>query len=78
MVEYTYSEAIELLTTQLEHTHLKISELQEDLYYLRGNSITVEVNMARLFNHSVKVRKAKEAANGGVPSSASSGPVAVK
>lgn len=61
MVEYTYSEAIELLEKQLESTHLKIAELQEDLYFLRENSITVEVNMARLFNYSVKQRKIKEA-----------------
>lgn len=60
MVEYKYAEAIELLETQLTQTHLKIEELQEDLYFLRGNAITVEVNMARLFNHSVKLKKLKE------------------
>lgn len=62
MVEYSYTEAIDLLEEQLKQTHFKITELQEDLYFLRGNSITVEVNMARLFNHSVKLRKLKEAA----------------
>lgn len=29
----------------------------EDLSHLRSQSITVEVNMARLFNHDVKRRK---------------------
>ena len=62
MVEYSYEEALKLLETQLEQSHAKIAELQEDLYHLRGNSITVEVNMARLFNHSVKIKKMKEAA----------------
>ena len=62
MVEYGYEEAVALLETQLVQSHAKIQELQEDLYHLRGNSITVEVNMARLFNHSVKIKKAKEAA----------------
>mmetsp|Transcript_10950 Transcript_10950/g.16495 ORF Transcript_10950/g.16495 Transcript_10950/m.16495 type:complete len:199 (+) Transcript_10950:42-638(+) len=62
MVEYTFEEAIELLETQLIQAHLKIKELMEDLYHLRGNSITVEVNMARLFNHSVKLKQMKEAA----------------
>eukprot|EP00600_Ochromonadales_sp_CCMP1393_P013426 CAMPEP_0175012944 /NCGR_PEP_ID=MMETSP0005-20121125/9612_1 /TAXON_ID=420556 /ORGANISM="Ochromonas sp., Strain CCMP1393" /LENGTH=200 /DNA_ID=CAMNT_0016269281 /DNA_START=33 /DNA_END=635 /DNA_ORIENTATION=+ len=62
MVEYNYAEALALLETQLVQSHAKIEELQEDLYHLRGNSITVEVNMARLFNHSVKLKKAKEAA----------------
>jgi len=60
MVEYSYDEAIELLESQLIQSHAKIEELQEDLYHLRGNSITVEVNMARLFNHSVKLKKQKE------------------
>lgn len=34
------------------------------MYYIYiniGNIITVEVNMARLFNHSVKLKKLKEA-----------------
>jgi hypothetical protein len=62
MVEYSFTEALELLENQLIQTKAKIEELQEDLYFLRGNSITVEVNMARLFNHSVKLRKATEGA----------------
>ncbi len=61
MVEYTFSEAMSLLKTNLEASYMKQRELQEDLDFLRGNSITVEVNMARLFNHSVKLKKAAEA-----------------
>jgi prefoldin subunit 5 len=61
MVEYTYQEAIDLLESQYTQTFAKIAELQEDLYFLRGNSITVEVNMARLFNHSVRIKKEQEA-----------------
>jgi hypothetical protein len=36
---------------------VKIAELNEDLDHLRSNSITVEVNMARLFNYNVKMKK---------------------
>lgn len=61
MVEYKFQEAIDLLESQYKQTVAKIEELQEDLYFLRGNSITVEVNMARLFNHSVKLKKVQEA-----------------
>jgi uncharacterized coiled-coil protein SlyX len=57
MVEYNYEEAINLLETQLVQSYAKLEELNEDLYHLRGNSITVEVNMARLFNHSLKMKK---------------------
>lgn len=60
MVEYTYDEALELLTGQLAASHVKLAELDEDLSFLRANSITVEVNMARIFNHSVRVKKALE------------------
>lgn len=41
-------------------TYHKSQELNEDLVFLRTSSITVEVNMARLFNHSVKLKKLKE------------------
>lgn len=60
MVEFEYSEAIELLQEQLEQSKVKLSELNDDLNYLRGNSITVEVNMARLFNYNVKLNKSRE------------------
>lgn len=62
MIEYSHEEALALLEKQLVQTEAKLAEMQEDLYHLRGNSITVEVNMARLFNHSVKLKKAVEAA----------------
>lgn len=62
MVEYSYAEALALLQSQREATILKLQEINEDLNFLRSNSITVEVNMARLFNHSVKLKKIKEAA----------------
>ena len=57
MVEYSFDEAIEILEQQLRQFHFKIQELSEDLDDLRGNSITVEVNMARLFNFNVKRKK---------------------
>jgi prefoldin subunit 5 len=66
MVEYSYEEAIQLVETQIEQKHNKLTEFNEDLRHLRGNSITVEVNMARLFNHSVKLKKIREAAAAGV------------
>ena len=56
----TYA-AKELLETQVVQTQAKIEEINDDLAHLRTNSITVEVNMARLFNHNVKVKKLKEA-----------------
>ena len=63
MVEYSYEEALDLLRLQREQSFAKIAELNEDLQDLRANSITVEVNMARLFNHNVKIKKITAAAS---------------
>lgn len=57
MVEFTYEEALDMLRLQLEQAEAKINELNEDLQDLRSSSITVEVNMARLFNQNVKDKK---------------------
>ena len=61
MVEFSYAEALEMLQSQLKQSHEKIQELDEDLFFLRGNSITAEVNMARLFNYNLKMKKLREA-----------------
>jgi Prefoldin subunit len=64
-IEFSYDEGIDLIQSQHTQTLAKLDELSEDLFHLRGNSITVEVNMARLFNHSVKLKKQREAAAAG-------------
>jgi hypothetical protein len=43
--------------TQIAGTKAKLEELNEDLFALRGNCITVEVNMARIVNWGVKQKK---------------------
>ena len=57
MVEFTYDEALDMLRTQLQQAEAKVAELSEDLQDLRSSSITVEVNMARLFNQNVTDKK---------------------
>ncbi|CAN0091561.1 unnamed protein product [Scytosiphon promiscuus] len=62
MVEYTYDEAVGLLEKNLAAALEKKTSTQEDLEFLRNQSITVEVNMARLYNYDVlRRRKASEA-----------------
>mmetsp|Transcript_22108 Transcript_22108/g.77477 ORF Transcript_22108/g.77477 Transcript_22108/m.77477 type:complete len:209 (-) Transcript_22108:31-657(-) len=58
MVEYTYAEAMALLTENLEGAERKLKTINDDLDFLRGQIITSEVNIARVFNHDVKVRRA--------------------
>ena len=50
------------------------TEFSEDLFHLRGNSITVEVSMARLFNHSVKIKKQNEAQQAAVAAALTNNP----
>eukprot|EP00904_Undaria_pinnatifida_P013212 jgi/Undpi1/9020/HiC_scaffold_26.g11480.m1 len=62
MVEYSYAEAVALLESNLATALDKQTTTQEDLEFLRNQSITVEVNMARLYNHDVlRRRRAEEA-----------------
>ena len=46
-----------MLTKSLKDAKLKLVETVEDLDHLRDNVITVEVNMARVFNYDVKRRR---------------------
>ena len=61
MVEYSYDEAIELLSTNLATAQRRVEEVEDDLKFLRTQIITTEVNMARLFNSDVfKKRRERE------------------
>ena len=57
MVEYSIEEAEEMLSQRITGTETKLEELNEDLFALRGNCITVEVNIARIVNFGVKQKK---------------------
>uniref|UniRef100_A0A7S2Y0F3 Prefoldin subunit 3 n=1 Tax=Fibrocapsa japonica TaxID=94617 RepID=A0A7S2Y0F3_9STRA len=64
MVEYTYDEALTLLEANLQKAKEKRATTTEDLEFLRNQVITVEVNMARVFNHNVKLRRLLAEASG--------------
>ena len=57
MLEYSYEEALEMLQSNLANAKAKLDEKNEDLDHLRNQIITVEVNMARVFNYDVKRRR---------------------
>ena len=57
MVEYPYAEAIDILELSLKNAKLRLDICDEDLDQLRDQIITVEVNMARVFNYDVKRRR---------------------
>ena len=65
MMQYSYEEALELLTNNLSGASSKLAEVNEDLVCVRENIILTEVNIARIFNWDVKRRRALKAAGGG-------------
>lgn len=66
MLEYTYDEAIELLSSKLEMAKIEHVNIVEDLAFTRDQIITAEVNMSRVYNWDVRVKRgnvARETAN---------------
>ena len=57
MLEYTYPEARSLLEENLKKAQDRLRDVNEDLLFLRDMITTSEVNIARMFNHDVVLRK---------------------
>lgn len=57
MLEYTYEEAIELLTANLANAILKEKEVIEDIDFLRDQINTIAVDTARVYNYDVFKRR---------------------
>jgi hypothetical protein len=57
MLEYETKEALDLLRTNFETAKSNIAVIREDMDYLRDQITTVEVNMARIYNHDVNLRR---------------------
>lgn len=59
MVEYSYEEAIALLERNFVNAEIRIKSTEEDLNFLKDQTTTTEVNIARVYNQTV-VNKQKE------------------
>jgi len=57
MMEYTLDEAVELLSGNLSSARETIASINNDLDVIKERTVTMEVNMARLYNHEVAKRK---------------------
>ena len=66
LLEYSYEEAIALLTSQRDGAQAKLAQYAEDGAYLSSQKITTEVLMARVFNHDVKARRVQREVGGAV------------
>lgn len=61
MLEYNYEDAISILTDNLNKAYEKAEQTRQDLAFLKNQITTSEVNIARVYNHSVRLRRiAKE------------------
>lgn len=57
MLEYTYDEAIELLSTKLEQAKKALSGISDNLSFVRNQIITSEVNISRIYNWDVRKKR---------------------
>ncbi|KAI8093718.1 Prefoldin subunit-domain-containing protein [Halteromyces radiatus] len=57
MLEYTFEEATDLLTSKLTTAKNSLKNTIEDLSFLRDQITTMEVNTARVYNWDVKQRR---------------------
>ena len=53
MVEYTFGDALTLLGKNLANAQTKFTETEDDLDYLKEQTTTLEVNIARVYNQGV-------------------------
>jgi len=61
MVEYSFEEAKALLNQNLKTAKQNLESVEQDLDFLKEQITITEVNLARIFNYDVKLRrKAKE------------------
>ena len=61
MLEYSYDEALALLSKNVENAQKSLESLSADLSFLKDQITTSEVNIARMHNYNVKLRqKARE------------------
>jgi prefoldin subunit 5 len=57
MMEFSFDEADNLLSGNLETATVNLSRVDEQLAFLRDQITTTEVNMARVYNHEVRMRR---------------------
>ena len=60
MLEYTIQEAEDIITSSLNTATTNLTQIEQNLVFLRDQITITEVNMARVFNWDVKRRQAEK------------------
>jgi len=58
MLEYTYDEAIDLLSSKEKAAKMELDHATQDLAFTRNQIITTEVNISRIYNWDVRQKRA--------------------
>lgn len=65
MLEYNYAEADALLTKNLKNAEVNLASLEGDLAFLKDQITISEVNIARIHNYNVQLKKEAREREGG-------------
>ena len=57
MLEYTYDDAIALLSEKEERAKREFQEVTKDLSFTRNQIVTAEVNISRIYNWDVRRKR---------------------
>ena len=60
MVEYNFADALVLLSRNLSNAQTKLAETEDDLDYLKEQTTTMEVNIARVYNVGVANKQKRD------------------
>jgi prefoldin subunit 5 len=62
IVELSFPEAVELLKANLGNAESSMSQITEELGYIKDQKTTTEVNIARIYNHSLALKREQQLA----------------
>jgi len=62
IVELTFPEAVELLKANLTNAESSMSQITEELAYIKDQKTTTEVNVARVYNLSLALKREQQIA----------------
>ena len=57
VVQLTFKEALELLRTNLSNALSSREQISEELAYVKDQKTTTEVNVARVYNYSLQLKR---------------------